>query len=46
MLHLLPSTLKKEKDDSAEATGGSSFKRQRDAKSKAASNRYASALGG
>uniref|UniRef100_A0A8C5F7W4 RRM domain-containing protein n=1 Tax=Gadus morhua TaxID=8049 RepID=A0A8C5F7W4_GADMO len=38
MLHLLPSTLKKEKEDAAEAVGGSSFKRQRDAKSKAASN--------
>ncbi|CAL8347969.1 unnamed protein product [Lota lota] len=38
MLHLLPSTLKKEKDDSADATGGSSYKRQRDAKSKAASS--------
>ncbi|KAG7263405.1 hypothetical protein CRUP_007411, partial [Coryphaenoides rupestris] len=37
MLHLLPSTLKKEKDDSAD-TGGSSYKRQRDAKSKAASS--------
>ncbi|CAL8248219.1 unnamed protein product [Merluccius merluccius] len=38
MLHLLPSTLKKEKDDSADATGGSSYKRQKDAKSKAASS--------
>ncbi|KAJ3604184.1 hypothetical protein NHX12_028925 [Muraenolepis orangiensis] len=37
MLHLLPSNLKKEKEDSADATGGSSYKRQRDAKSKAAS---------
>ncbi|XP_041742190.1 probable RNA-binding protein 19 [Coregonus clupeaformis] len=38
MLHLLPSTLKKEKADSAHSgPGSSSYKRQKDAKNKAAS---------
>ncbi|KAL7391647.1 hypothetical protein ABVT39_011966 [Epinephelus coioides] len=39
MLHLLPSTLKKEKADSSDAggPGSSSYKRQRDAKNKASS---------
>uniref|UniRef100_A0A3Q3FAQ9 Probable RNA-binding protein 19 n=1 Tax=Labrus bergylta TaxID=56723 RepID=A0A3Q3FAQ9_9LABR len=40
MLHLLPSTLKKEKTDSSDAggPGSSSFKRQKDAKNKASSS--------
>uniref|UniRef100_A0A8D0DGR8 Probable RNA-binding protein 19 n=1 Tax=Sander lucioperca TaxID=283035 RepID=A0A8D0DGR8_SANLU len=40
MLHLLPSTLKKEKNDSADAggPGSSSYKRQKDAKNKASSS--------
>uniref|UniRef100_A0A3B4YYG9 Probable RNA-binding protein 19 n=1 Tax=Seriola lalandi dorsalis TaxID=1841481 RepID=A0A3B4YYG9_SERLL len=40
MLHLLPSTLKKEKTDSADAggPGSSSYKRQKDAKNKASSS--------
>lgn len=41
MLHLLPSTVKKEKVDSSDAVGpgSSSYKRQKDAKSKASSSR-------
>ncbi|XP_051278796.1 LOW QUALITY PROTEIN: probable RNA-binding protein 19 [Dicentrarchus labrax] len=40
MLHLLPSTVKKEKTDSSDAggPGSSSYKRQKDAKSKASSS--------
>uniref|UniRef100_A0A8C2XMY4 Probable RNA-binding protein 19 n=1 Tax=Cyclopterus lumpus TaxID=8103 RepID=A0A8C2XMY4_CYCLU len=40
MLHLLPSTLKKEKTDSSDAgvPGSSTYKRQKDAKNKAASS--------
>ncbi|XP_038560090.1 probable RNA-binding protein 19 [Micropterus salmoides] len=40
MLHLLPSTVKKEKTDSSDAggPGSSSFKRQKDAKNKASSS--------
>ncbi|KAM4616129.1 putative RNA-binding protein 19 [Polymixia lowei] len=40
MLHLLPSTLKKEKTDSSDSggPGSSSYKRQKDAKNKAASS--------
>ncbi|XP_078106757.1 putative RNA-binding protein 19 [Sander vitreus] len=40
MLHLLPSTLKKEKNDSADAggPGSSSYKRQKDAQNKASSS--------
>lgn len=40
MLHLLPSTLKKEKTDSSDAggPGSSSYKRQKDAKNKASSS--------
>ncbi|XP_077572018.1 putative RNA-binding protein 19 [Stigmatopora nigra] len=38
MLHLLPSTLKKEKDESLETDGSSSYKRQKDAKNKASSS--------
>ncbi|XP_076587145.1 putative RNA-binding protein 19 [Chaetodon auriga] len=40
MLHLLPSTVKKEKSDSSDAggPGSSSYKRQKDAKSKASSS--------
>uniref|UniRef100_A0A8C7LDH0 RNA binding motif protein 19 n=1 Tax=Oncorhynchus kisutch TaxID=8019 RepID=A0A8C7LDH0_ONCKI len=37
MLHLLPSTLKKEKSDSAHSGPGPSYKRQKDAKNKASS---------
>lgn len=42
MLHLLPSTLKKEKVESSDAggPGSSSFKRQKDAKNKASSSRF------
>lgn len=41
MLHLLPSTVKKEKVDSeAGGPGSSSYKRQKDAKNKASSSRY------
>lgn len=41
MLHLLPSTVKKEKvDTDAGGPGSSSYKRQKDAKSKASSSRY------
>lgn len=41
MLHLLPSTVKKEKVDSSDAggPGSSSYKRQKDAKNKASSSR-------
>lgn len=43
MLHLLPSTVKKEKAESSDAggPGSSSYKRQKDAKNKASSSRYA-----
>lgn len=42
MLHLLPSTIKKEKADSDAGTpGSSSYKRQKDAKTKALSSKYA-----
>lgn len=42
MLHLLPSTVKKEKIDSSDdgGPGSSSYKRQKDAKSKASSSRF------
>lgn len=42
MLHLLPSTIKKEKADSSDAgaPGSSSYKRQKDAKTKALSSKY------
>lgn len=41
MLHLLPSTVKKEKAETdAGGAGTSSYKRQKDAKSKASSSRY------
>ncbi|XP_037339348.2 probable RNA-binding protein 19 isoform X2 [Pungitius pungitius] len=38
MLHLLPSTLKKEKAESSDAPGSSTYKRQKDAKNKASSS--------
>lgn len=46
MLHLLPSTVKKEKADSSDAgaPGSSSFKRQKDAKNKALSSKYVISL--
>ena len=42
MLHLLPSTVKKEKTESSDSggPGSSSYKRQKDAKNKASSSRY------
>lgn len=40
MLHVLPSTIKKEKPDSSDGSGSSSYKRQKDAKNKASSARY------
>lgn len=42
MLHLLPSTVKKEKADPSDAgaPGSSSYKRQKDAKTKALSSQY------
>lgn len=42
MLHLLPSTLKKEKPESSDGggPGSSTYKRQKDAKNKALSSRY------
>lgn len=42
MLHLLPSTVKKEKADPSDAgaPGSSSYKRQKDAKTKALSSKY------
>lgn len=40
MLHLLPSTVKKEKVETDAGSGTSSYKRQKDAKSKASSSRY------
>lgn len=42
MLHLLPSTVKKEKADASDAgaPGSSSYKRQKDAKTKALSSKY------
>lgn len=41
MLHVLPSTVKKEKSESSESggPGSSSYKRQKDAKNKASSSR-------
>lgn len=43
MLHLLPSTVKKEKAETSDAggPGSSSYKRQKDAKNKTSSSRYA-----
>lgn len=42
MLHLLPSTVKKEKIETSDAggLGSSSYKRQKDAKNKTSSSRY------
>lgn len=46
MLHLLPSTVKKEKADPSDAgaPGSSSYKRQKDAKTKALCSKYAAWL--
>ena len=42
MLHVLPSTIKKENTESSDGgPGSSSYKRQKDAKNKASSSRYA-----
>lgn len=40
MMHLLPSTIRKEKVKDADAEGSSSYKKRKDAKDKANSARY------
>jgi len=44
MMHLLPSTIKKEKIEDADAEESSSYKKQKEAKDKANSARYRGVL--
>lgn len=44
MMHLLPSTIKKEKNEDVDAEDSSSYKKQKEARDKANSARYRSVL--